>query len=203
MAVSNTPIPGPGRATDGISILPGRALVPTINWQALKRDFLLDPDYVSPRLWLHEVKMWERKKILNGNTVEHVTGWGNDKAILEQRKTELAISAMLEEQRKRIPDLMKAKLNLVVKIIGDVGKWDRLLPVEKKLCFDILKTELGEPKSISAVGIGITSTPKEALDALEDPAVGRKEIADEARELLGEAAGKEIEEALSGTRSAP
>jgi hypothetical protein len=108
--------------------------------------------------------MWPREKILNGNTTNRIIGWGADKARLEQRKTEQAILAMLEEQRKRIPDLMKAKLNLVVKIISDVGKWDRLQPVEKKLCYEILKTELGEPSKITNLGVG--PAPKDPVEAL-------------------------------------
>ena len=163
MADQNKPVPGPAKANDGISILPGRALIPQTNWPALKREFLLAPDYTSPRLWLHEVKMWPREKVLNGNTVKRVLGWGNDKARLEQRRTEAAIEQMLEEQRKRMPDLIKAKLNLVVKIIADVGKWDRLQPAEKKLCFEILKTELGEPSSIKTMGL---VTPKDPVESL-------------------------------------
>lgn len=156
-------IPGPSKATDGVSIIPGRALVPSTNWQALKREFLLDPDYASPRLWLLEVKMWDRKKIVNGNTIHKVAGWRSLKARLEQRKTEQAITGMLEEQRKRIPELLKAKLNLVAQIIRDVGRWDRLQPIEKKLCFEILKTELGEPTSIKTVGL---ITPKDPVQTL-------------------------------------
>lgn len=156
-------IPGPGRAVDGISKMPGRAIVQYADWTALKREFLLEPDYPNPRQWLRDIKGWPTKKLLSGNTVAKTSGWGNDKARLQQRKTEQAIQAMLDEQRKRIPDLMKAKLNLVVKIIADVGKWNQLQPVEKKLCFEILKTELGEPTSIKTLGIVSPKDPVEAL----------------------------------------
>lgn len=157
------PIPGPSRATDGISITPGRALVPTTNWRALKREYLLDPDYTSVRGWLYEVKNWPTNKIYNGNTTNRIGRWKADKKTLEDKKTEVAIMAMLEEQRKRVPELLKAKLNLVARIISDVGKWDRLQPVEKKLCFEILKTELGEPTSIKTVGL---ITPKDPVESL-------------------------------------
>lgn len=163
MGNQNQRIPGPGKATDGISNMPGRAVVPYINWRELKREFLLDPTYTKPRTWLLEVKMWPKKKVLSGNTTAKTAGWGDDKAILERRKTEHAIAAMLEEQRRRIPELMKAKLNLVAQIIRDVGRWDRLQPVEKKLCFEILKTELGEPTSIKTVGLVSPKDPVEAL----------------------------------------
>lgn len=163
MPVPHHPVPGPKRSIDGLSILPGRSLIPVINWEALKREFLLDPDYTRAQTWLHQVKMWPVKKIRNGNTWKKINGWSADKAALERQKTEQQIQTMLDEQRRRTPELMKAKLNLVVKIIADVGKWDRLLPVEKKLCFEILKTELGEPTSIKTVGVVSAKDPVEAL----------------------------------------
>ena len=163
MANSDKHIPGPGRAVDGISRVPGRSVTKYVDWTVLKREFLLDPDHTSPRQWLRNVKGWTPKKVLSGNTTAHVAGWGDDKARLQQRKTEAAINAALEEERKRIPKLRMAKLNLVVKIIEDVGRWDRLGSAEKKLCYEILKTELGEPTSIKTVGVVSPRDPVEAL----------------------------------------
>lgn len=156
-------IPGPGKATDGISHVAGRAIVPYINWELLKRRFLENEEYASPTQWLYHEMMWPLAKIKNGGTTKHISGWSVEKATFEQRKTEYLMKMMIEEQRRRLPGLLKAKLLIVAKTIADVGKWDRLDSKEKKLCYDILKTELGEPTSIKTVGLVVPKDPVEAL----------------------------------------
>jgi hypothetical protein len=187
-------IPVSSRGIDGLSVVPGRAIRLTINWQGLKREFFADPDYMEVKPWLHEVKMWDRGRILNGNTSKATRGWGAQKAAFERRKTEAAIEAMVAIQRKRIPDLLRAKLNLVSRICRDVDyRWASLQAADRKLCYEILKTELGEPTSIKTVGLVSAKDPVEAL--LEEYGImkeGRIVIdADEPSEgeIVSEAAG--------------
>ncbi len=151
------------RALDGFSKVPGRQVIVRRNWEELRRLFFSDSEYMNVRTWLHEQMRWTPKEITNGYTIKKISGWSSDKAKLEQQKTEAAIEQMLVEQRKRIPNLLAAKLNLVAKIIASVSNWNALPPPEKKLCYEILKTELGEPTNIKVLGIGTAKDPVEEL----------------------------------------
>ena len=163
MANPNHRVQPAGKGVDGLSIVPGREIEIHINWEHLKREFFLDPDYSSPTQWLMNIMMWPIKKIKQGNVQHAISGWSSEKAVVEQRKTDAAIAAMLIEQRKRVPELIQAKMALVTRIINDIGSWGGLLPADKRLCYEILKNELGEPTSTKVVVGGIAKDPVEAL----------------------------------------
>ena len=142
-------IPGPGKAVDGVSTMPGRAMVPFVDWDSLEREFVTNPDYPSVQTWLVQVKGWPYQRVRNGNTLKHIVGWSNKRATLQQRLTEKTIKAIEVEQRKKIPDIMRAKALLISKIISDIGSWELMGSKDKKLMYQIIKTELGEPTNIN------------------------------------------------------
>lgn len=146
---ANGRVPGPGKAVDGVSTLPGRAIVPFVDWDSLEREFITNPDYPSVQTFLREVKGWPQNRCLNGNTLKRTTGWSIKRAKFQQSLTEKTIKALEVEQRKKIPDLMKAKAELLVKIMGDIKQWDLMGSKDKKLMYQIIKTELGEPTNIN------------------------------------------------------
>lgn len=146
---ANGRVPGPGRAVDGVSTLPGRAMVQFVDWDSLEREFVTNPDYPNVRTWLRDVKGWPENRIMNGQTLKKTTGWTNKRATIQQRITEKTIQALEVEQRKKVPDLMKAKALLIAKIIKDLGNWDMMGSKDKKLMYQIIKTELGEPTNIN------------------------------------------------------
>lgn len=142
-------VPGPGKAVDGVSTMPGRAMVQFVDWDNLEREFITNPDYPSVQTWLREVKGWDQGRCLNGNTLKRTTGWSIKRANLQQRLTEKTIQALEVQQRKMIPDIMRAKAEFIAKIVKDLGNWDMMGSKDKKLMYQIIKTELGEPTNIN------------------------------------------------------
>lgn len=154
------------KALDGMSNNPAyatTAITKYIDWQTLKREFLIQTEYSSPQQWLHSVKGWNPKKIKSGNTLEKITGWGNERATIQQRMTDAAIEKALELERKRVPELRAAKAQLIANIIKDVGRWDRLNAYDKKLCYEIMKVELREPTNVKDLPPAGARDPVEAL----------------------------------------
>lgn len=156
----------PRSAIDGISKNPEQATTAVtkyINWEQLKREFLLADDYPMVATWLQEVKGWTVKQIRAGNTVKKCSGWGKDKAKFEQQKTQVLIEKALEIERKNVPTLRAAKATLIAGIVKDVGRWDRLNMMDKKLCYEILKVELREPTNVKDLPPAGARDPVEAL----------------------------------------
>ncbi len=156
----------PQTATDGISSNPAHAisaLVPYTDWEALHRAFLLNDTYPMVGTWLQEVMGWETKRILNGNTRKKVKGWKAERARIESKKTQAAIDKALEIERKNVPTLRAAKAQLIANIVKDIGRWDRLSMMDKKLCYEILKVELREPTNVKDLPPPDARDPVEAL----------------------------------------
>lgn len=156
----------PQRATDGISNNPEHAiksLVVYIDWTALKREFLLNDTHTMVGTWLQQVKGWQKKKILNGNTVKHTTGWGKDRARLQQEKTDAAIQVALEAERSNVPTMRAAKAALIRNVMGDIRKWASLNAKDKALIYQILKVELREPTNVKDLPPAGARDPVEAL----------------------------------------
>ena len=109
------------------------------------------------------MKGWTVAKIMNGNTRQKVKGWGTDKAHFEHKKTEAKIKAALDLERKNVPTLRRAKALLIANIVKDVGRWDRLNMMDKKLCYEILKVELREPTNVKDLPPDASRDPVEAL----------------------------------------
>lgn len=154
------------RAIDGVSKNPPgaiKAVVKYVDWLVLERDFLINPDHGSPIQWLREVLKWPEKRIYNGNTLRRVGGWGKKRVETQSRITESAIAEILAIQRQRIPELHKAKLNLVANIIADIGSWRGMNAADKGLCYQILKVELGEPTNPKDIKPPTAKDPVEAL----------------------------------------
>ena len=131
-------------------------------WDTLKREFILNEKYSKPRTWLREVQGWDEKKLESGNTIDHITEWGKERADFQLGLLEEAKEDIKQIQAKRIPELMKAKLNIVVKAMNLIeadsiviknknGKLISVAPDTKALTdvYKIIKTELGEPTSIN------------------------------------------------------
>lgn len=156
----------PQSAIDGISKNPSHATTSVtkyIDWKQLKREFLLAEGYPMVATWLQEVKGWSVAQIRNGNTWKKAKGWGSDKATFERQKTQAAIETALEIERKNVPTLRMAKATLIAGIVKDVGRWDRLNMMDKKLCYEILKVELREPTNVKDLPPADSRDPVEAL----------------------------------------
>jgi len=154
------------KALDGMSNNPAyatTAITKYIDWETLKREFLIQTEYSSPNQWLHTEKGWSPKKIKSGNTQEKITGWGRERAEIQQRMTEAAIEKALDLERKNVPTLRRAKAELIKNIIKDVGRWDRLSAYDKKLCYEIMKVELREPTNVKDMPPAGARDPVEAL----------------------------------------
>lgn len=156
----------PQTATDGISKNPEHA-VKTItvwtDWEAVHRAFLLNTTHTMVGTWLQEVMGWDEKRIRSGRTGQKTTGWGKERAKIEQQKTQMLIDEALRLERKNVPTLRAAKAKLVANIVRDVGRWDRLNMMDKKLCYEILKVELREPTNVKDLPPPDSRDPVEAL----------------------------------------
>lgn len=156
-------IPRKTKAVDGVSTVPGRALVNYVDWEALKREFILQDEYAHVNTWLARSKKWDRKRIAGGATQNHIVGWSRERAEFQQKKTQQAYADALEEERKLLPKLRRAKAQLVLEAIKGVGGWRHLEASQQRVLYQILKTELGEPISIKVQGIVSAKDPVEAL----------------------------------------
>ena len=156
----------PQTATDGISKNPehaNKSLTVYTDWEALRREFIIQETHPTVGQWLQQVKGWTAKRILNGNTTKHTSGWSKDRARLQQKKTQVAIEKALEMERANVPTLRAAKALLIANIVKDVGRWDRLNMMDKKLCYEILKVELREPTNVKDLPPADAKDPVEAL----------------------------------------
>lgn len=156
----------PSKAVDGISNNPEhatKAVTRYIDWEALRREFLIQDQHTMVGTWLQQVKGWTYKQIMNGNTRQKVKGWSTQRAQLEHKKTQAAIEKALEIERKNVPTLRAAKAQLIANIVKDVGRWDRLNMMDKKLCYEILKVELREPTNVKDLPPADARDPVEAL----------------------------------------
>lgn len=153
-------------ATDGISKNPSHAsqsLVKYTDWEQLRRAFMIQEVYTMVGPWLQEVMGWNLNRIRSGHTRKMVDGWGKQRAKLQAKKTELAIKQALEVERQAIPELRRAKAELIKGIMKDVKRWDRLNTMDKKLCYEILKVELREPTNVKDLPAATAKDPIEAL----------------------------------------
>ena len=115
--------------------------------------------------WFREVKKWTLAQTTSGNFFEKTMGWGSKRAELQQKLTEEAIEGLKQVEKERIPKLLTAKLNLVSQIMGEINEqnWKKLTAKDKKLIYDILKNELGEP---STTGAGLRTDEGERIPIL-------------------------------------
>ena len=154
----------PQTATDGISKNPEhaiKALTVYTDWEQLRRAFMIQETHTMVGTWLQQVMGWDVKRIRSGHTRKMVNGWGKQRAKLQAKKTQIAIEKALEIERQNIPTLRAAKAQLIANIVKDVGRWDRLNMMDKKLCYEILKVELREPTNVKDL------PPAEARDPVE------------------------------------
>lgn len=154
------------KAVDGVSTNPAHAITSVVrytDWEVLEREFMMNLDYPNVNTWLREVKGWLPNKIRSGRTIKMIKGWSAKRAQMQQTLTDVALNELLAEERRRIPELRKAKMNLVARIITDIGRWDRLSSTDKQLCYQILKVELGEPTNPNNIKPQATRDPVEAL----------------------------------------
>lgn len=156
----------PQRATDGISRNPEHAItaiVPYTDWAALERAFILNTTHTKVQTWLNEVMGWKPGKIRSGHTMTKVSGWGKKREAFQEQITQAKIEEALHLERKNVPTLRAAKAQLIANIVKDVGRWDRLNMMDKKLCYEILKVELREPTNVKDLPPAGAKDPVEAL----------------------------------------
>lgn len=154
----------PQTATDGISRNPEHAITALTvytDWEQLRRAFMIQETHTMVGTWLQQVMGWDVKRIRSGHTRKMVNGWGKQRAKLQAKKTQIAIEKALEIERQNIPTLRAAKAQLIANIVKDVGRWDRLNMMDKKLCYEILKVELREPTNVKDL------PPPDARDPVE------------------------------------
>lgn len=197
-------IPRQYKAVDGVSKpLPGSAMVPYMDWDTLRREFILNKDCPRPRTWLKQVKGWSSKKVSNGNTDEHIVHWREDRADFQAKLTQQALADVMAEERRLLPLLRKAKLTLVLAAIKSAGSWNRLEASEQRMLYQVIKTELGEPISMKVHGLITAKDPVEAL--LEDYGLMKDGLIiddepDDDEKFIG---GSDIGEAAAVDSSAP
>ena len=156
----------PRSAIDGISKNPEHAItaiVPYTDWAALERAFILNETHTKVQTWLNEVMGWPAKKIRSGHTMTKVSGWGKKREAFQEQITQAKIEEALKLERKNVPTLRAAKAALIANIVKDVGRWDRLNMMDKKLCYEILKVELREPTNVKDLPPAGAKDPVEAL----------------------------------------
>ena len=156
----------PRSAIDGISKNPEHAItaiVPYTDWAALERAFILNETHTKVQTWLNEVMGWPAKKIRSGHTMTKVSGWGKKREAFQEQITQAKIEEALKLERKDVPTLRAAKAALIANIVKDVGRWDRLNMMDKKLCYEILKVELREPTNVKDLPPAGAKDPVEAL----------------------------------------
>ena len=156
----------PRSAIDGISKNPEHAItaiVPYTDWAALERAFILNETHTKVQTWLNEVMGWPAKKIRSGHTMTKVSGWGKKREAFQEQITQAKIEEALKLERKNVPTLRAAKAALIANIVKDVGRWDRLNMMDKKLCYEILKVELREPTNVKDLPPAGAKDPFEAL----------------------------------------
>ena len=156
----------PQTATDGISRNPEHAItaiVPYTDWAALERAFILNTTHTKVQTWLNEVMGWKPGKIRSGHTMTKVSGWGKKREAFQEQITQAKIEEALHLERKNVPTLRTAKAQLIANIVKDVGRWDRLNMMDKKLCYEILKVELREPTNVKDLPPAGAKDPVEAL----------------------------------------
>lgn len=156
----------PRSAIDGISKNPEHAItaiVPYTDWAALERAFILNETHTKVQTWLNEVMGWPANKIRSGHTMTKVSGWGKKREAFQEQITQAKIEEALKLERKNVPTLRAAKAALIANIVKDVGRWDRLNMMDKKLCYEILKVELREPTNVKDLPPAGAKDPVEAL----------------------------------------
>ena len=117
------------------------------DWATLEREFVLNPSYPSVYLWLREVKKWPQAKIYTGNTRKRIVGWGTKRGHYQAIITKDTMEAYKQLQKENLPGILHTKLAIIQNIVKDVGSWEKLTAKDKKLCYDVVKNELGEPLS--------------------------------------------------------
>ncbi len=120
---------------------------PRFDWDQLEREFILNTEYPSVATWFKEAKGWSPSSVRTGNFKEKTLGWGTKRASFQDHITNDAIESAKQVEKERVPQLLTAKLNLVAQVVAEVGSWDKLTAKDKKLVYEILKNELGEPTS--------------------------------------------------------
>ncbi len=152
-----------------------------VDWELLKQEYITNVDYPQVRAFLAKFKKWEIEKIVSGNTNEHIAGWSKERAIYQQRIFEESMAETIAIQRRRIPSILAAKLNLVSRAIADLELWEELSSREKRLIYYIIKTELGECVTIhqSQLKIPDDAIIDEGINELRK-VIGRSRSASEA-----------------------
>ncbi len=198
----------PQRATDGISKNPEHAttaIVVYTDWEALKREFLLNDTHHMVATWLQEIKGWPTKKIRNGQTFKKTKGWRSDREAFQQQKTQQLIEAALEAERRSVPTLRAAKAALIRNVVGDIAHWRTLNAKDKALIYQILKVELREPTNVKDLPPAGAKDPVEALleefGMMEEGEVIIDDSTDESDDQA--AGGVAIQEAATTSSDAP
>lgn len=145
---------------------------PQRQWDELKRLFILQGKYRDARKWLREEQQFSDKELESGYVIRQIAGWGKERASKRQALAEEAYAELREVEKERMADLLKGKLNLMKLILDRVeneGALDDADPREIKVLWEIIKTELAEPTSITKTGIyADRSSLEEAEKELRD-----------------------------------
>jgi hypothetical protein len=119
------------------------------DWGKLKADYILNEKYPSVRTWLVKGRGWTIEQATNGNTLEKTTGWGNERATYQQQLAQEKMRENVLLQKESLPRILEAKLDLVDRVIKEIGNWEKLEAKDKKFIYEIIKAELGEPTKVT------------------------------------------------------
>lgn len=174
--MAKSTIPGEQRSVDGMSTYPGRQLATVIDWDSLHREFITNDTHPALSTWLREVKKWPESKIRAGNTFDHTVGWGEQRAAFQRQKTEQALNAQKQIQDELRPQLLESKLAILKNITKSIKSWHSMPAADKKLAYEIIKLELGEPLNVKPSD---TDDPiiQEALEEIRNVVSARTEDA--------------------------
>lgn len=119
----------------------------SIDWRSLKREFFVQTKHPAIRSFLRS-KGFSEEQLINGNTNDNTLNWSQERATYQQEIIDERLKAIKENESKRIPDYITAKLNLLRSLIQELEK-DNLSIKEKVAIWKVIKTEIGEPTQIA------------------------------------------------------
>lgn len=135
---------------------PKKPAKPARDYEGLKQKFIVQPHYKDARTYLRKEHGFTEQELKNGNVRRKIEGWGKERVKKRATLAEEAYAELRNTEKERLADLLKGKLNLMKIIIDRIdneGELDDAEARELKTLWEIVKTELGEPTSITRTGI--------------------------------------------------
>lgn len=138
------------------------ALVPThVDWNRLEHEFVHNKEHKSVQGWFRNVKGWPESRIRNGHFFERTKGWGSKRVAKQESLIAAEEQELLKEERDRRVLIRRGKNNVVINFVNqtDPSKLEAHPIKDQSTILKHLKTELGEPNTITKSDVTVTSQP--------------------------------------------